>query len=318
MLAAILLPAVQTAREAARRTECLHHLRQLGLAVQNHVAAHSGKLPLTSTNGSDAQGLKLLPSISAHCSILPYVDQSDLYSMISVNELMINAPGTPPAVGTALQDLLQVRVQVFLCPSDSQRPGGTNYRANLGVGPGVYDLSQSVHIGFSGNVAGAFVHGRSTLVNEFRDGLSNTILFSEKLIGDGDRNRYTPWTDYFYFESAGIVTADDAVRACASLSHSDPPHASFGGWTWIFGGWNSTWYNHILPPNTRIPDCSAGGEGMAGGGQGSYAARSFHVGGVNAVLGDGAARLISEQIDLSVWRALSTRAGAEPIAEAFQ
>ena len=214
-------------------------------------------------------------------------------------------------------ELLEGSVPVFLCPSDVQRIGATNYRANLGYGPGVFGPGPPAIAGFEGNVAGAFVHGRRVRLSEFRDGLSNTVLFSEKLIGDGDPGRYTPWTDYFYFQSRDITTADGAVLACRSLSQREPPHASFAGWTWAFGGWNSTWYNHILTPNATIPDCSAGGDQMAGGGHGAYGARSYHTGGVNAVFGDGSGRFINQRIDETVWRAISTRAGGEPVADAF-
>lgn len=318
LLAALLLPAIQSARESSRQTQCLNNLRQLGQGVHNHVAANSNKLPYTSTNGFDRRRRKLLPSISPHRHLLPYLDESVLHSKIDFKDMAINRPGTPPGfMNPAQMELLEARVPVFLCPSDVQRPGATNYRANMGYGPGVFGPKPPAIAGFAGNVAGAFVHGRSTLVGEFRDGLSNTVLFSEKLVGDGDPGRYTPWTDYFYFGLGDVSSADEAVQACSSLSQPDPLHASYAGWTWLFGGWNSTWYNHILTPNSPVPDCSAGGDQMAGGGHGAYAARSFHRGGVNAVLGDGSCRFISDQIDRLIWRALSTRAGGEPIGDTF-
>lgn len=318
LLAALLLPAVQNARESARRMACLSNLRQLGLATQNHVATHDGALPSTSTNGFDPQGQNLLASISFHRNLLGFLDLSAVHSEIDFSEMPINQPGAPPGfVNAALNRLLTVRVPVFLCPSDVQRPGATNYRANMGYGPGVYAPGPPALSSFLGNAAGAFVHGRSTRVGEFSDGLSNTVLASEKLIGDGDPQRYTPWTDYFFFLGGDFLSADDAIQACGSLSQPNPAHASHAGWTWLLGGWNSTWYNHILPPNSPVPDCSAGGNEMAGGGHGAYAARSFHQGGVNAVFTDGSARFISNQIDQLIWRSLSTRAGAETRGDAL-
>lgn len=261
---------------------------------------------------------RMLPSRSPHQQLLPFLDQAALYAKLDFNDMSINAPGMSPSfVTSAHRELVSVRVPILLCPSDRDRPGATNYRANMGYGPGVFGPDSPGIIPFAGNVAGAFVHGRSVPIGEFQDGASNTVLFSEKLVGDGDQQRYTPWTDFFFFETGDILSADDAVRACSSLVTSNPHHASYAGWTWVFGGWNSTWYNHILTPNSSIPDCSAGGNGMAGGGSGAYAARSFHRGGVNVSIADGAARLISESIDLTIWRAMSTRDGGESVGGAW-
>lgn len=312
LLAALLLPAVQNTREAARRIACLNNLRQLGYATQNHVSTHNGALPSTSTNGLDPQGQKLLASVSFHRNLLGFLQMSAIHSEIDFSEMPINQPGMPPAfVNAPLNRLLTVRIPTFLCPSDVQRSGATNYRANMGYGPGSYDPGPPAPSSFPGSVAGAFVHGRSTRVNEFRDGLSNTVLASEKLIGDGDPKRHTPWTDYFYFGGGDFLSADDAMKGCGSLPQPNPAHASYAGWTWLLGGWNSSWYNHILTPNSPVPDCSAGGNEMAGGGHGAYAARSYHQGGVNTVFADSSARFVSNHIDQLIWRYLSTRAGGE-------
>uniref|UniRef100_A0A7C4LLC6 DUF1559 domain-containing protein n=1 Tax=Schlesneria paludicola TaxID=360056 RepID=A0A7C4LLC6_9PLAN len=316
LLAGIVLPALHAARESSRRLQCVDHLRQLSLAVQSHAATHGTQLPPTTKNAVDARTQQLMPSGSPHRHLLPYLDQAELFSRLDFNDLAINRPGGPPEFNSAANNHTRsLRLAVFLCPSDVQRPGATNYRANLGYGPGVFGPEPPAIRGYAGNVAGAFVHGEITRFGDFRDGTSQTILFSEKILGDGIPDRFTPWADYFYFGPRDISTADDAVSACGSLSHPNPPHASHGGWTWLFGGWNSTWYNHVLPPNSPIPDCSEGGERMAGGGDGAYTARSFHPGGVNAALADGSARFISSTIDLSVWRALSTRAGDDAIGD---
>jgi type II secretory pathway pseudopilin PulG len=315
LLMALVLPAVQSTRESARKTQCLNHLRQLTLATQSHMSTRGTDLPLTSTNGFSADAGRLLPSNSPHAQLLPFLDQAELFSRIDLFDMSANSPGAQPAfISPANNECLSVRIPVFLCPSDREHPGATNYRANMGYGPGVYGPGPPAKTGFAGNVAGAFVHGRSTRAGEFRDGASKTVLFSEKIIGDGQPGRYTPWADYFYV-MGDISSADEAVAACRSLAIPSPRHASYGGWTWLFGGWNSTWYNHILAPNSAVPDCAAGGDAMAGGGPGAYAARSYHRGGVNVALADGTARFVSQEIELSIWRALSTRAGSETIGD---
>ncbi len=312
VLITLTLPAVQRARESARQLQCRDHLRQLGIASQNHLATKIDKFPYTATNGSDSRGEVLLASVSPHQNLLEFLDRSALRNRLRPDLSVVNdTQFTPNFTDPILIELLATRIPVFLCPSDVQRPGATNYRANMGFGPGVYGPDSTAISGFIGNVSGAFVHGRSTRPSEFRDGFSNTILFSEKLIGDGNASHFTPWSDFYFASTYQILTVDDAVLACGSLEQPSPIHASYSGWTWWFGGWNSTWYNHILPPNSRIPDCSEGTYAMAGGGSGSYSARSFHTGGVNAVFADGSARFVSDQIDLFVWRSLSTRGGEE-------
>ncbi len=316
VLITLIFPAVQRARESARQLQCRDNLRQLGIASQNHLATRIDKFPYTATNGSDSRGQDLLASVSPHQNLLEFLDHSDLKNLLHPDLSVINETQFPPTfTDPVLQELLGIRIPVFLCPSDAQRPGATNYRANMGFGPGVYGPAPPAINGFIGNVSGAFVHGRSTRPFEFRDGFSNTILFSEKLIGDGNGSHFTRQTDFYFASPYQISTADNAVQACSSLAQPDPTHVSYCGWTWIFGGWNSTWYNHILPPNSRIPDCSEGTYAMAGGGSGAYPARSFHTGGVNAVFADGSTRFLSDQIDIFVWRSLSTRGGEENNSE---
>lgn len=312
VLMSLALPAAQRARESARQLQCRDNLRQFGIASQNHLATKIDKFPYTATNGSDSRGRVLLASVSPHQNLLEFLDRSALTQRSRPDPSIVSDTRLPPAfTDPALQELLAIRIPVFLCPSDVQCAGATNYRANMGFGPGIYGPDPWTISGFIGNVSGAFVHGRSTRPSEFRDGLSNTILFSEKLIGDGNASHFASQTDFYFASTYQIFTADDAVQACSSLAQPDPTHASYCGWTWLFGGWNSTWYNHILPPNSRIPDCSEGTYVMAGGGPGSYSARSFHSGGVNAAFADGSTRFVSDQIDLVVWRSLSTRAGEE-------
>ena len=94
---------------------------------------------------------------------------------------------------------------------------------------------------------------------------------------------------------------------------ANPTHEySFAGFSWLHGGWLNTWYLHATPPNSQVPDCSYG-PGVADGGGGIYAARSFHQNGVHLATGDGAVRFVESQINQEVWAAIGTRDGGEVI-----
>jgi prepilin-type processing-associated H-X9-DG protein len=165
----------------------------------------------------------------------------------------------------------------------------------------------------AGNMAGAFVNGRETKPRDFTDGLSNTALFSERVIGDGLPSVFNSWTDMYYVvgRRTGFCTAAELTINCRQLGRRNSAHDSLLGLTWLFGGWRQTWYNHAIGPNSRIPDCTANPPTTAGGNSGAYSARSYHDGGVNVALADGSVRFVSEVVNLTVWRALSTRRGGE-------
>jgi len=312
VLVSMTLPAVQSAREAARRSQCCDRLRQIGLAAHSHQSAYRA-FPYTSTNqrNRSASGPPHIPAIAPHRHLIAYLNPVVSQKMDMTDATFAVSGELPYSLSPKNAELLKVAIPSLLCPSDSGPVGGNNYRANLGPGPGIF--APDPHMPYSrrdpGNATGAFVHHRAVPVAEFLDGLSVTALFSEKIIGDGDRSIYSPLRDRF-MSPVVFRRADDAVRCCHDYAVASPAqHDSYSGFTWLFGGWNHTWYNHVLTPNARTPDCSAGM--LIGGGEGVYTARSFHPGGVNVLFADGACQFKSETIDLPVWRAMSTRRGKE-------
>ena len=306
--ASLLLPAVQNVRESARRMNCQDNLRQIGLACHAHESTFQ-VFPYTATYHAWTNTNWEI-SAPPHRALLPYLDQTNVFNRIDLDDRTISVLGDGPPVswGATNRLLLDVSIPVFVCPSDTQRPGSVNYRSCMGYGPTVFGPDHGVRCQESGNAAGAFVHHKSVPAADFLDGLSNTVMFSERVIGDGNRDVYSPFRDVNFNPVDRVCTAKQMTDACPNgpvLGHD-----SFLGWTWLYGGWDHTWYNHIYGPNAVVPDCVSGlGGGTAGGNPGAYTARSFHPGGVNVVLGDASTRFVSENVSLSIWRALSTRRG---------
>jgi prepilin-type processing-associated H-X9-DG protein len=302
LLLAMLIPAVQAARECARRTNCLNNLREVLQACAVHESAR-GEFPYTSVTFFDNKH-QSHPACSPHARLLPYLEQGATYSEIDFADYPIDVAAGPLA-SMRNGALISFSISVVRCPSDSGLPGGNNYRACMGFGPGIFTPKETTQCTDPGNGTGAFVNGRGVKAAEFLDGLANTVMFSERVMGS--RGAFRPYSDYRIY-LGNICTAADAIGICESLAAG--PTDSNGGSTWLFGGWRQTWYNHILTPNSRIPDCSAG-DLIEGGGNGAYTARSYHPGGVNSAMADGSARFVSEGIDAFVWRVISTRAGGE-------
>jgi prepilin-type processing-associated H-X9-DG protein len=137
-------------------------------------------------------------------------------------------------------------------------------------------------------------------------------MFSERPVGDGDRDEYNPWSDVFLVDFDGQSSAEWRER-CAQGSAPPFDTYSFSGINWIRGGPRHTAYNHLFPPNSRIPDC-ADPSAIPDGGPGAYTARSYHDGGVNVAFADGHVVFVSETIDLETWQALATRNGEETVS----
>lgn len=306
ILLSLLIPAILRSIERSRQITCRSNLRQVGMAAQQHVSTRRS-FPLTSTAWSE--GGEIHRALSPHQSLMAFIDRNMFDQIDSTDPFQPAWENSPVSfVSASNRSLANVSPGIFRCPSDSVPLGGSSYRANLGISVQILPPSVSVE---SDSQRGAFVNGRAVSAAEFRDGLSNTVLFSERVAGDFAAARYDAFRDSFGVPGAAGFTTETMNNACRQSASWDPAKEfSFSGGTWLLGGYCHTWYNHVRAPNSRDPDCAIG-SGFVDGGPSIVTARSFHGSGVNVTMADGSSNLVAETIAVNIWRAMGTRNGTD-------
>jgi len=302
ILIALLLPAVQAAREAARRMQCSNNLHQIGVAMLNH-ENQQGELPEGNMGCSNDTGIWL--GFSAFCRILPYLEQGSSYAQFDFD--LYWHQGSNPRAASA-------DIPSYQCPSDdaagricSIRPvaGATadwsrsNYVLCFGPErywqPGHWPQGKCDTSKTDLDTGGPFMMHYPRKLRDFTDGTSKTIIVSE--VRSGKRSDYT--------QANSLVDLRGLWPGYAVLSS----------------------YLHLNTPNSSVPDgllsshCDAISKATAPcvGGTSwdnlNTTARSYHPGGVNVVFADGHVDFYTDAVDLDIWQALSTIRGGEVVGK---
>lgn len=318
ILVGLLLPAVQAAREAARRMQCSNNLKQLGLALHNYHDAYR-KFP-RGTYTAQIGGCGGVPNHEAHGNspltmILPFMEQTPLYNSWDFTR------GYP----CNLAKTFQAKIPTFLCPSDLPLPFESC--------PTNYCLSTGPNVGWTADPTEAvgIIHIRvSRSLANVTDGTSNTILAAEIVKGDGvDENSGGGTKNGFAIGDVirGIPLPSGFRRVnptVTDLQNYDRAARTSFGYAYQLGGIGAYWaapqplqsfFNTVAPPNPPYANVTDFAIWGATDGAGIFPSRSRHTGGSNHVLCDGSVHFISNSVDHSLYQNLGSIAGGEVIGE---
>ena len=329
VLVALMLPAIQSARESARRTQCLNNLKQLGVALQNYASAEKQFPPglLAKTYADQPSHPQNFYRWSSLAHLLPYMENQSVHDLLDLS-LPLYMPGAGYPIAERNKAGIAQVLPEFLCASDMGQPvksqwGPTNYVACAGSGAGG---------GTPFDTDGVFYVNSATTFANLVDGSSHTVAMSESLLGEDtqmDSNSgfvaVTPERSYKFtlgFTAVPNLT-DSRCNGTQSYNSTMGNGNDPRGFAWCSGEYRCASYNHYYTPNSSMFDCITSvtvdptlPPQRLYSAFGWRAARSAHPGGVNAMYADGSTRLVRDDIDILVWRALSTReAGDDDGAE---
>ena len=330
-LVGLLLPAVQAARESARRSDCTNRVKQMALGMQNlastlpQPAFMSAGYVQTGTMWWSSQGNSLYwPSV--HCSLLPFLEGGTEMAGYQLQN-WIDGPSSShddPSLPTNINKTVgRRRVPTFRCPSDGVQPTSPSPGLNY-----VWNTGSTIHWD-NAAMNGPVQRSKITKLGSITDGLSKTILLSETLMGDFSAASFTFPRDMLYLVPTSSITTPvmppqsqvDALGAAAETAMNGGAasgHRSNVGDYWHYSSFANNTYNTVAPPNWKYPTSTSwNSNAWLIGSDGVFPARSGHGSGVTAGMCDGAVLFIPNEIDHVVYQRLGSRNDGASVSTDF-
>lgn len=321
VLVALLLPAVQQAREAARRMQCSNNLKQLGLALHNYHDTYGSFVPRK--QGTTTGDLHNSGRASGFIGLLPFLEQAPMYDGIAAGDPAAGIPPMGPRAWSGWGPWNQAPGGLR-CPSEnfvSTNRFYTNYKFSMG------DTVQNNRD--TTVLRGLFANRLGVGFNHITDGSSNTVAMSERLISHfnlGAQTGQVPVTAGIATGYGGLAaTPGECLTAALGPFFADPGTVKGrSGWRWTDGQAEKVGFTTILPPNA--PSCIDGGNTNGDGQNTIMSPSSNHPGGVMTLRADGSTHFTPETIDTGnlglptvtngispygVWGALGSKDGGE-------
>jgi len=340
VLIALLLPAVQQAREAARRAQCVNNLKQMALALANYADTFGLYPPDGERN--DRPPAPPIKQWSFNSYLLPYMDETARYNALNFDRgsQWWNEGWVIPDPNFTAR---AAPVKSMLCPSD-HNPGGSETHLRVNHGRGVsYSPNNGQYVFFRGWYPNGIAYqpsnwdpkvGTPIGPNSVTDGLSQTAAFTEWVKGPGIDDRVNGISQraladpvaWIWNDPGGSGLADTAAnhnsgfgdcvtsgdcwfdRACNAVTKHDNGQAWKGEYWTLAQGGKGSGITFSLRPNGKSCNRGNGAEITS---ESTAAASSRHPGGVNLALLDGSVQFVSESVDLKVWSAYGSIAGSE-------
>ncbi len=333
VLIALLLPAVQAAREAARRAQCTNNLKQIGLALHNY-HSENNCFPMGCSSGmySGIGVYRVKQNLSAHAAMLPMLEQTAVYNAFNFNwGCEDNTSVLCYRINSTAQNST---ISAFVCPSDPNggRPdhnntaNTNNYYASVGTTTNWPNLSSSNNkIRVNWPSTGMFTVQASYGIHDCIDGSSNTIAFAEAVVGNQQivkRQRFIGLRSIgglssalmFDARSNPTVTLAGLQTCSAAWTSGSGSLDKQRGENWAHGCMAMTLFNTIAPPNAFSDEwthCSS----ISSTALSAYSnADSYHSGGANCLMTDGSVKFLKDSVSKPVWWSLGTRGGGEVIS----